>query len=68
MKRYKILAICNPLPDENGEFVLFADACEAMQNAIMFAAKHAEDIENDVDDFGDLKHLLDMIPRKETIN
>ena len=63
MKRYRIPAIFNPQEDKDGEFVLFLDACEAMQTAIMFAARHQEDIENDVGDFGDLKPLLAMIPK-----
>ena len=63
MKRYKIPAIFNPQEDKNGEFVLFLDALEAMQGAIMFAARHQEDIDNDVNDFADLKPLLAMIPK-----
>lgn len=51
-----------------GKYVTFNDAAEALKlaldsigPALEFIQAHAEDIENDINDFGDLKPVLDMV-------
>jgi len=60
MKRYKSKTVFDMVEDKDGSFVRFSDAAEAMQSALMFAIQHQEDIEGDINDFGELKPLLDM--------
>lgn len=60
MKRYKSKTVFDMVEDKDGSFVRFADAAEAMQSALLFAIHHQEDIEGDINDFGELKPLLDM--------
>lgn len=62
MKRYKIPPAVSIKENSEGEFVLYMDALEAMHVMIQFALNHAEDITNGVNDFGDLKPVLDMMP------
>jgi len=61
MKRYKTKTVFDIQEDDEGAFVLYSDAIESMQAGLMFAMAHQEDIEADINDFGVLKPLLDMV-------
>ena len=67
MKRYEMPAIYALKEADNGSLVLYAEALEAMQSMVGFAAKHVDEIERGVDDFGDLKPLLAFMA-KPTVN
>lgn len=60
MRRFKPKITLDMQEDKDGQYILFSDAAEAMQSALLYAIRHQEDIEGDVDDFGELKPLLDM--------
>jgi len=65
MKRFKMPEVHALQESENGSLVLYADAVEAMQSMVMFAISHADDINAEVNDFGDLKPVLDMVTLKQ---
>jgi hypothetical protein len=65
MKRYKAKNIFDITEDNNGHLVLYADVLELMQIPLQFAIDHMDDIENDVDGFGDLMPLVEFIKGKE---
>ena len=65
MKRYKSKNIFDIREDKDGVFVLYTETLEILSGAIGFAIKHREEIENDVDGFGELQPVLDMIPKAE---
>jgi len=55
----------------DGKYVLFQEAAEAvelviqsMEPVLKWVMAHEEDIENDINDFGELKPVLDMLKRK----
>jgi len=49
------------MPDQSGVFVLKSDALEMISKQCGFVIDHAEDIENEVGDFGKLKDLLELV-------
>ena len=61
MKRFKSKTSFGMKEDSNGKYVLFDDAAEVLRVAIDYAIAHKDDIENGVDDFGELKPLLEMV-------
>ncbi len=61
MRRFKPKRVLDIQQDPEGPFVLYADAIEAMQAGLSFALAHREDIDADINDFGVLKPLLDMV-------
>ena len=63
MKTFKSKDIFNMeiMPDQSGVFVLKSDALEMISKQCGFVIAHAEDIENEVGDFGKLKDLLEFV-------
>jgi len=55
----------------DGKYVLFQEAAEAvelviqsMEPVLKWVIAHEDDIENDINDFGELKPVLDILKRK----
>lgn len=61
MKRFKPKNTPGLKEDPEGGFVRFDDACKAMSTALAYALVHKYDIDNDINDFGNLKPLLEMV-------
>jgi len=73
MNRYKSKELAAMVQHVEGEFVLYTDAVEALnevlktvKGAMEFAVDHEEDILTGVNDYGDLKPLLDMVKGVKT--
>ena len=64
MKRYEMPAIYALKESATGSLVMYSEALEAMQSMVEFAAKHVEEIEQGVGDFGDLAPLLAFMSKK----
>ena len=65
MKRYKAKRVLDVVEDPGGDLVKYIDALEMMHVAIQFVMDHAEDIQNDVDDFGNLRPMLESFTNIE---
>ncbi len=61
MKRFKPPAAINIPEDPEGVFCLYSETEEVLQCALEFVVSHADDIENDINDFGELMPLLKMV-------
>lgn len=61
MIRYKEKTLFNMEQAPDGVFILHSDAMQAYSDYLQFVFKHADDIEKGVDDFGDLKPMLEMV-------
>ncbi len=49
---------------KDGGYILHSDAMAAFSDYLKFVLVHADDIENDVNDFGELKPMLEMVRGK----
>ncbi len=61
MKRYRGKSVLDISEHKDGEFVLYADVLECMEVMIMYTLRYKDEIDDEVDDFGHLKPILDMI-------
>lgn len=61
MIRYKEENLFSMKEDDNGAYVLHMDVVQALSSYYNFVLSHSDDIEDEVDDFGDLKPILELV-------
>lgn len=61
MQRFNQKVFGNMVPDKAGVYVMHSDVLKMMQGAVKYVVDHREDIQNGVNDYGELKPLLEMV-------